>query len=111
MQTRIQTPPSPKAPAIAETSNEVPGTPAKAPAEAPAEAPAARPQNEMRQLNALYSLLEDRFVTAYPIPAEMRHPKSSPTHYDDVLQEMDEAPTRSWIEALTKKIRGSLRLT
>jgi cytochrome b pre-mRNA-processing protein 6 len=66
-------------------------------------------QREMRQVNALYALLENKFSKSYPIPENLRHPRSSPSHYDDVVREMDEAPTRSWAAGLIKKIKGSLR--
>lgn len=67
--------------------------------------------NETRQFNSLYALLENRFDKAYPLPEQVRHPKSNPTHYDDLLKELDEAPTRSWVTSLMNRIKGSIRLT
>ncbi|KAL2399027.1 hypothetical protein ABEF95_008231 [Exophiala dermatitidis] len=64
---------------------------------------------EMRQVNVLYSLLEDRYFKAYPIPTKLRHPRSMPTYYDDVLKEMEEAPSRTWFQSLVNRIKGSLR--
>jgi hypothetical protein len=78
-------------------ANEALGTPAE--------------QKEMRQINALYALLDDRFLKEYPLPAKVRHPQSSPTHYDDVVKEMDEAPTRTWVTSLVNRIKGSLRFS
>lgn len=77
----------------------------------PTETPKTNQQNEMRQINALYNLLDDRFVKEYPMPSRVRHPQSRPTHYDDVVKEMGEAPTRTWIASMWNRIRGSLRLT
>ena len=65
---------------------------------------------EMVQANALYALLENRFAKDYPMDQTLRKPASDPEHYDNLVREMDEAPTRSWLGGLTKRIRGSLRL-
>ena len=65
---------------------------------------------EMVQANALYALLENRFAKDYPMDLSLRKPASDPEHYDNLVKEMDEAPTRSWLGGLTKRIRGSLRL-
>lgn len=67
-------------------------------------------QNELRQINALYALLENRFEKEDPIPARVRHPQSNPAHYDDLVRELDEAPNRSWVTSLWNRIRGSVRI-
>ena len=66
---------------------------------------------ELEQANALYTLLEDRYAKEFPLPATLRQPASSPTHYDDLITEMQEAPTRSWLGGVMKRIKGSLRFT
>jgi cytochrome b pre-mRNA-processing protein 6 len=96
---------------------EKPETPAPITSPANAnEAPSApaqpfNPAQEMQQVNVLYSLLENKYTNAYPMPQSLRHPRSSPSHYDDVMKEMSEAPSRSWLSSLTKKIQGSFRLS
>ncbi|KPI44450.1 uncharacterized protein AB675_8427 [Cyphellophora attinorum] len=60
--------------------------------EAPVETqppPTLNEQKEMGQVNALYSLLENRYATAYPMPETMRYPASRKTHYDDLLKELE----------------------
>lgn len=66
---------------------------------------------EMKQVNALYSLLDNRFAKESPMPASMREPESSPTHYDDVLAESERAPNRSFMSKITNKLKGMIRLT
>jgi hypothetical protein len=66
-------------------------------------------ETELAQANALYSLLEDRYVKEFPLPEALRAPASNPTYYDDLVTEMQEAPTRSWLGGVMKRIKGSLR--
>lgn len=78
--------------------------------------PAAKPQQwtetaELEQANVLYSLLEGRYTKEYPLPKVLRNPASNPTHYDDLVKEMQEAPTRSWLGGVVKSIKGSLRFS
>jgi len=68
-------------------------------------------QGEMEQADVLYALLEDRYAKEFPLPENLRHPASNPAHYDDLIKEMQEAPTRSWLGGLVKSIKGSFRLT
>ncbi|KIW54448.1 hypothetical protein PV05_06805 [Exophiala xenobiotica] len=68
-------------------------------------------ENEMRQINALYSLLEDRYLKEYPMPSKVRHPASRPTYYEDLVKEMGEAPTRTWAASMWNRISGMLRFS
>lgn len=68
-------------------------------------------QAETKQTQVLESFLENRYMNKYPMPASLRNPKSSPAYYDDLVQEMAEAPDRSWFGGVMKRIKGSLRLT
>ncbi len=77
----------------------------------PAEPPTFNEQHELRQIKALDAILENRFANAYPIPKAVRYPRSNPTHYDDVVKEMEEAPTRSWAASLGKRLKGAFRLS
>lgn len=68
-------------------------------------------QKEMKQANALYSLLEDRYSTTFPMPQHFRHPASRPTHYDELLQELEEAPTRGKFTSFVQRLKGRFRLS
>lgn len=65
----------------------------------------------MRQVNALYSLLENRYANKSPMPQSLRRPSSDPEHYDVLVKELEEAPNRSWFGGLVKRIKGSLRFS
>ncbi|KAL2216214.1 hypothetical protein M432DRAFT_641906 [Thermoascus aurantiacus ATCC 26904] len=60
-------------------------------------------------VNALFSLLEDRYAKRYPLPQKLRHPASDPDHYDKVVREFEEAPNRNWLGRLKKRITGLFR--
>ncbi|KAL8375855.1 hypothetical protein RB595_007129 [Gaeumannomyces hyphopodioides] len=85
-------------------------TPPAASASAPA---AAIPTGEVRQLreaNALLALLDNRFKNRYRIREQTFRPRSSPDYYDNLIRELDEAPTRSaWSRWMTR-IKGMVRL-
>ncbi|KAJ9638078.1 hypothetical protein H2204_004389 [Knufia peltigerae] len=77
----------------------------------PVDPPRSNAQNEMRQVNALYSLLEDRYAKEFPTPNKVRHPASQPTYYEDLIKEMGEAPTRTWLASTWNRLRGMLRVS
>ncbi|KAL4821720.1 hypothetical protein BDW67DRAFT_149369 [Aspergillus spinulosporus] len=60
-------------------------------------------------LNALDSLLENRYAKRYPLSEKLRHPASNPDHYDNLLQEFEEAPNRDVIGRIRKRLGGLLR--
>ncbi|KAL1839266.1 hypothetical protein VTJ49DRAFT_1703 [Mycothermus thermophilus] len=66
---------------------------------------------DLKEVNALYSLLEDRYKKKYPAPAKLLEPKSNPTYYKDLLRELEEAPNRSWLGRIAKRLSGMIRLT
>ncbi|PWY88491.1 hypothetical protein BO70DRAFT_377968 [Aspergillus heteromorphus CBS 117.55] len=59
--------------------------------------------------DALSSLLEDRYARRYPLSPRMRHPASNPDYYDNLLREIDEAPSRDWLGRLRKRLAGVFR--
>ncbi|KAL4881377.1 hypothetical protein BJY04DRAFT_218198 [Aspergillus karnatakaensis] len=61
-------------------------------------------------LNALSSLLEDRYARRYPLSPKLRKPASNPDHYDDLIREFEEAPSRDWMGRIWKRLSGVLRL-
>ncbi|KAF9883482.1 hypothetical protein FE257_003432 [Aspergillus nanangensis] len=62
-------------------------------------------------LNALSSLLEDRYARRYPLSPRLRHPASNPDYYDDLIREFEEAPSRDWWGRLGKRVKGLFRFT
>ncbi|KAL4990443.1 hypothetical protein BDW68DRAFT_174918 [Aspergillus falconensis] len=60
-------------------------------------------------LNALDSLLENRYVKRYPLSEKLRHPASNPDHYDNLLREFEEAPNRDVMGRIRKRLSGLLR--
>ncbi|KAF8866104.1 hypothetical protein BDZ45DRAFT_795758 [Acephala macrosclerotiorum] len=64
---------------------------------------------ELEQANVLYSLLENRYIRKYPITGSLMKPASNPTHYEDLVKELEEAPERSFWGRLTNRWKGFLR--
>lgn len=65
---------------------------------------------EIRQVNALYALLESRFQCQSPLPDRLRFPASGPTHYDMIIQESERAPARGLLNRMSDKLKGMIRL-
>ncbi|KZZ97840.1 hypothetical protein AAP_00101 [Ascosphaera apis ARSEF 7405] len=61
-------------------------------------------------VNALYSLLDNRYQKAYPLSRFLRYPASQPQHYDALMEEFREAPNRDFWGRLGKKIKGMFRM-
>lgn len=40
----------------------------------------------------------------------MLQPKSQPTYFEDLVREIEEAPKRTWLERLGKRLSGMIRL-
>jgi len=62
------------------------------------------------QINALYSLLENRYSSMYPTSPEMLRPQSKPEYYEDLAAEMEAAPKRGWWAQKMLRLRGMIRL-
>jgi hypothetical protein len=45
----------------------------------------------------------------YPITGSLMKPASNPTHYEDLMRELVEAPERSWWGRMTNRWKGFLR--
>ncbi|KAK4185672.1 hypothetical protein QBC35DRAFT_503143 [Podospora australis] len=67
-------------------------------------------QAELKQTNAIYSLLEDRYKNKYRVSDNLFQPKFNPTYYKDLLKELEEAPHRTYLQRLAKKFTGMFRL-
>jgi cytochrome b pre-mRNA-processing protein 6 len=70
-----------------------------APAAVPAPASPRNPQLEQAQVNALFSLLENRYSKKYPLSPAVFKPASAPAHYDKLMIEIERAPGKSWWQA------------
>ncbi|KAF2966539.1 hypothetical protein GQX73_g7005 [Xylaria multiplex] len=67
-------------------------------------------EEQLRQANALYSLLDNRYKKTYPITGSLLQPKSNPTYFTDLLKELEEAPNRSFFERFWLRMKGIVRL-
>ncbi|KAK0724882.1 hypothetical protein B0H67DRAFT_598340 [Lasiosphaeris hirsuta] len=70
----------------------------------------AKAEAEMRQVNALYALLGNRYSLKYKLSDKIMRPRSNPTYYTDLLVEIEEAPNRTWFNRIAKKFGGMFRL-
>ncbi|RLL96715.1 hypothetical protein CFD26_106870 [Aspergillus turcosus] len=77
----------------------------------PQQQPSPKVEISESSLNALSSLLEDRYARRYPLPPKLRRPASNPDHYDNVVKEFEEAPGRDFWGRVGKRLRGLLRFT
>ncbi|KAI2627583.1 hypothetical protein GGR54DRAFT_421163 [Hypoxylon sp. NC1633] len=67
-------------------------------------------EDQLRQANALYSLLDNRYKKSYPITGSLLQPKSHPTYFTDLVTELEEAPNRSYIARMLLRLKGLVRL-
>lgn len=65
---------------------------------------------QLKEANALYSLLGDRYKRTYPIRGSLLEPKSNPTYFADLIKEVEEAPTRSAWDRFLLRMKGLVRL-
>ncbi|KAI1499258.1 hypothetical protein F5X99DRAFT_430858 [Biscogniauxia marginata] len=65
---------------------------------------------QLRQANALYSLLDNRYKRKYTITGSLLQPKSNPTYFTDLVKELEEAPNRSLLDRLLLRLKGFVRL-
>ena len=47
----------------------------------------------------------------YPLSEKMMRPASNPNYYDGLLKELNEAPTRSWLQSTINRWKGFLRFS
>lgn len=65
--------------------------------------------SEIKQINAVYALLENRFARESPLASRLRHPASDPTYYDNILAEAEQAPNRGMWDNISNKLKGMIR--
>jgi len=68
-------------------------------------------QAELRNVNALYSLLDNRYQKKYPLSPKILAPQSNPNHYNDLIAELEVAPNRSWFENFMASFKGKIRMS
>ncbi|KAF2665069.1 hypothetical protein BT63DRAFT_482958 [Microthyrium microscopicum] len=66
-------------------------------------------QNEMKNVTALYSLLDERYAKKYTIPPAMLKPTSNPEHYSALMRDIEEAPSRTQGQMWWNWAAGKLR--
>ncbi|ERS95349.1 uncharacterized protein SPSK_02017 [Sporothrix schenckii 1099-18] len=66
---------------------------------------------QLRQVNALQSLLDDRYKKTHRLTGPLMTPRSNPTYYTDLITELEEAPTRSFLGRVRKRLGGMFRLS
>ncbi|TKX24473.1 hypothetical protein C1H76_3080 [Elsinoe australis] len=65
---------------------------------------------ELKEANALYSLLENRYSKASPLSTDMMKPKSDPEYYSRLERELEATPSRSWFGKVFNRVKGLVRL-
>ncbi|RDA89429.1 hypothetical protein CP532_6220 [Ophiocordyceps camponoti-leonardi (nom. inval.)] len=72
---------------------------------------------EVQRARALQFLIQNKFrdkarelLNWYKLRGPMLEPKSQPTYFADLVHEIDEAPKRSWLGRLGKRLAGLIRL-
>ncbi|KAF4996509.1 hypothetical protein FDECE_12425 [Fusarium decemcellulare] len=68
--------------------------------------PSMEPE-ELLKARALQFLAQDRYNDR--LKGRLLEPKSQPTYFQDLVREIDEAPNRSWLERLGKRLSGMIR--
>ncbi|KAK0648074.1 hypothetical protein B0T16DRAFT_112378 [Cercophora newfieldiana] len=64
---------------------------------------------ELKQVNALEALVQNKFARKYPLSKRTMNPRWNPTYFDDLLAELEAAPTRSWTTKIANKLKGMFR--
>jgi cytochrome b pre-mRNA-processing protein 6 len=67
------------------------------------------PKGELANVNALYTLLENRYSKKYPISPAVLKPTSNPEHYDLLMADIEAAPNKSWLQAKIDQWKRKIR--
>lgn len=70
----------------------------------------ATESEELLKARALQFLVQNKFRDRYKLKGPMLEPKSQPTYFEDLVREIEEAPKRTWLERLGKRLSGMIRL-
>ncbi|KAF2011758.1 hypothetical protein BU24DRAFT_426856 [Aaosphaeria arxii CBS 175.79] len=76
--------------------------------------PAAAPSTlnadaELANINALYSLLGNRYSNLNKLSPGVLKPTSNPEYYDRLMREIERAPTKSWFQAKVDEWKMKIR--
>ncbi|KAF2237466.1 hypothetical protein EV356DRAFT_16834 [Viridothelium virens] len=66
---------------------------------------------ELRQINALYSLLDNRYSKQYPVSKRLMNPTFDPTYYHRLSHEIEQAPNLSFFERLLRRVKARIRFS
>ena len=89
-------------PSPQETSRKT-ATPVPAPPSPP------NPSKEQAQVNALFSLLENRYSKKYALSEGVLKPASAPEHYERLMMEIERAPGKTWWQAKLDEWKMKIR--
>ncbi|RPA79787.1 hypothetical protein BJ508DRAFT_363016 [Ascobolus immersus RN42] len=67
-------------------------------------------EDSKRQLNAIMTLLDNRYKQKYPVTDHILRPASNPDYYQKLVDEIDEAPKRSWLGRKINAWKGWIRM-
>ncbi|KAJ4365735.1 hypothetical protein N0V83_008355 [Neocucurbitaria cava] len=81
---------------------------APAPSNPPPSTP-PNPQLEQSQVNALFSLLDDRYSKKYALSPGVLKPTSAPEHYTNLMEEIERAPQKTWWQAKLDEWKMKIR--
>ncbi|KAK1254786.1 hypothetical protein MKX08_008781 [Trichoderma sp. CBMAI-0020] len=70
----------------------------------------ATESEELLKARALQFLVQNKFRDRYKLKGPMLEPKSQPRYFEDLVREIEEAPKRTWLERLGKRLSGMIRL-
>ncbi|KND85975.1 hypothetical protein TOPH_09279, partial [Tolypocladium ophioglossoides CBS 100239] len=65
---------------------------------------------ELLKARALQFLVQNKFHDRYKLKGPMLEPTSQPTYFEDLVREIEEAPKRTWLERIGKRLSGIIRL-
>ncbi|KAG6038689.1 hypothetical protein E4U41_003856 [Claviceps citrina] len=65
---------------------------------------------ETLKARALQFLVQNKYNDRFKLRGPMLEPKSQPTYFSDLVREIEEAPRRTWLERLGKRLSGMIRL-
>ncbi|CAN8104674.1 unnamed protein product [Discula destructiva] len=69
--------------------------------------------------NAILSLLTNKFAHKYAVPARREDsmsggtmtPRSNPEYYKILMQDLEEVPSRTWLQRMGIKLKGFVRMS
>lgn len=67
------------------------------------------PAQELAQITALFSLLENRYAKKYPLGEAVLKPRSAPAHYENLMAEIERAPGKTWWQAKVDEWKMMIR--